>query len=122
MRWNLFLNKLCPNLLGDSYNKKFGYVGGGSSESQKVSNHLSACTCGECQSLLINRDRLSPAPTFGAAIAAASMPLLSSNPSAIAKLYLDFNGHTTSGTDWNTEFNNGASFTTPAYIAILNHL
>ena len=109
------LNEFIDLSNSSNLNKKFGYVGGGSSESQKVSSHLPACTCGGCQSLLINRDRLSPAPTFGAAIAAASMPLLSSNPSAMAKLFLDFNGHTTSGTDWNTEFNNGANFTTPAY-------
>jgi Calx-beta domain/RTX calcium-binding nonapeptide repeat (4 copies)/Metallo-peptidase family M12B Reprolysin-like len=95
--------------------KKFGYLGEGSSESQKVSSHLSACICAGCQSLLINRERLSPAPTIGSSIAAASLPLLSSNPSAAAKLFLDFNGHTTSGTEWNTRFNGGAAFTTPAY-------
>jgi Bacterial pre-peptidase C-terminal domain/Metallo-peptidase family M12B Reprolysin-like len=95
--------------------KKFGYLGEVSSESQKVSSHLSACICVGCQSLLINRERLSPAPTIGASIAASSLPLLSSNSSATAKLFLDFNGHTTSGTGWNIEFNNGANFTTPAY-------
>ncbi|MDA1017536.1 MAG: hypothetical protein O3A00_24145, partial [Planctomycetota bacterium] len=30
-------------------------------------------------------------------------------------IYLDFNGHTTSGTPWNTAFNGGADFVTPAY-------
>ena len=30
-------------------------------------------------------------------------------------IYLDFDGHTTSGTSWNTGFTSGASFTTPPY-------
>jgi methionine-rich copper-binding protein CopC len=45
----------------------------------------------------------------------ASLPLLSSNPSATSKIFLDFNGHTTSGTDWNTFYNGGANIVTPAY-------
>jgi len=40
---------------------------------------------------------------------------LSSRPSATKTIYLDFNGHTTSGTWWNTNFNGGAAFTTPAF-------
>ncbi|QDT54535.1 hypothetical protein Pan44_25680 [Caulifigura coniformis] len=40
---------------------------------------------------------------------------LSSRPSATRTIYLDFNGHTTSGTWWNTNFNDGAAFTTPAF-------
>jgi Calx-beta domain/RTX calcium-binding nonapeptide repeat (4 copies)/Metallo-peptidase family M12B Reprolysin-like len=95
--------------------RKFGYLEENASDSQKVSSHLSACTCAGCQSLVINRERLAPAPTVASAISAASLPLLSSNPGATAKLLLDFNGHTTSGTDWNTLFNGGAAFTTPAY-------
>jgi Calx-beta domain/RTX calcium-binding nonapeptide repeat (4 copies)/Metallo-peptidase family M12B Reprolysin-like len=95
--------------------RKFGYLGDNALDSQKVSSHLSACTCVGCQSLLINRERLAPAPTVASAISAASLPLLSSNPGATSKLLLDFNGHTTSGTDWNTLFNGGAAFTTPAY-------
>ncbi|MCA9060187.1 MAG: hypothetical protein KDA85_16880, partial [Planctomycetaceae bacterium] len=41
--------------------------------------------------------------------------LLHSNPTAKHTIYLDFDGHTTSGTQWNTSFNGGSSFTTPAY-------
>lgn len=41
--------------------------------------------------------------------------LLSSLPGANQTIYLDFNGHTTSGTLWNSNFNGGAAFTTPAY-------
>jgi hypothetical protein len=40
---------------------------------------------------------------------------LHSRPSAPMKIYLDFNGHTTSGTRWNTNFTGGAAFTTPAF-------
>ena len=41
--------------------------------------------------------------------------LLHSNPSATKVIYLDFNGHTTSGTQWNDDFNFGFDFATPAY-------
>jgi hypothetical protein len=40
---------------------------------------------------------------------------LHSRPSSPMKIYLDFNGHTTSGTKWNTNFTRGAAFTTPAF-------
>ena len=40
---------------------------------------------------------------------------LSSLPSASKTIYLDFNGHTTSGTWWNSSYNGGAAFTTPAF-------
>lgn len=45
--------------------------------------------------------------------------LLHSRPAATRKIYLDFNGHTTTGTPWNTlrppNGFNRATFTTPAY-------
>ena len=41
--------------------------------------------------------------------------LLNSNPGANHTIYLDFDGHTTSGTIWNNNFNGGADFTTPVY-------
>ena len=40
---------------------------------------------------------------------------LQSNAGANHTIYLDFDGHTTSGTDWNTYITNGNSFTTAAY-------
>ncbi|WP_302184773.1 Ig-like domain-containing protein [Planktothrix tepida] len=51
----------------------------------------------------------------GATVTLGSLPLLSSNPNATSKIFLDFNGHTTSGTDWNTYRNGGANIVTPAY-------
>ncbi len=41
--------------------------------------------------------------------------LLHSNLGASHTIYLDFDGHTTSGTTWNSAFNGGQAFTTPAY-------
>lgn len=40
---------------------------------------------------------------------------LHSLPSASHRIYLDFDGHTTSGTSWNTSKTGGEDFTTPAY-------
>ena len=41
--------------------------------------------------------------------------LLHSRPGATRVIYLDFKGHTTSGTSWNSSFTGGASFVTPPY-------
>lgn len=40
---------------------------------------------------------------------------LHSKPGMSRVIYLDFNGHTTSSTSWNTNFTGGAAFTTPVY-------
>ena len=41
--------------------------------------------------------------------------LLHSKPGLSRVIYLDCDGHTTSGTQWNTSYTGGADFTTPAY-------
>jgi hypothetical protein len=41
--------------------------------------------------------------------------LLNTHPNSNHTIYLDFNGHTTSGTPWNDTFNDGNDFTTPPY-------
>lgn len=41
--------------------------------------------------------------------------LLHSRPGATKVIYLDFDGHTTTGTSWNTYFSAGAPIVTPAY-------
>jgi PKD repeat protein len=41
--------------------------------------------------------------------------LLHTKPGASKVIYLDFDGHTTSGTFWNTNFASGANIVTPAY-------
>ena len=58
-----------------------------------------------------NRPRLAPARAFPA----SQTFLLHSLPGSQRTIYLDFNGHTTSGTDWNKYFTKGNSFSTPAY-------
>ncbi len=40
---------------------------------------------------------------------------LHSRPTASRKIYLDFDGHTTSGTPWNAAWRGGADFTTPPF-------
>ena len=52
--------------------------------------------------------------------AAAPFPLaetfaLHSNPGATKVIYLDFNGHTTTGEFWNTDFTSGNPIVTPAF-------
>jgi methionine-rich copper-binding protein CopC len=80
-----------------------------------LKNHLASCSCQACRSLVVNLYPIQSAPLLGATVSVASLPLLSSNPSATSKIFLDFNGHTTSGTDWNTFYNGGANIVTPAY-------
>lgn len=41
--------------------------------------------------------------------------LLHSRPTSTKKIFLDFDGHTTSGTSWNSSYTSGASFTTPPF-------
>ena len=53
----------------------------------------------------------SPAPTANRATA---VPILESLPGAGAVLYLDFDGQTVSGTQWNTDYNSGNPIVAPA--------
>jgi PKD repeat protein len=46
---------------------------------------------------------------------AAETFLLHSRPTSTKKLYLDFNGHTTTGTGWNNTYAAGANIVTPAF-------
>lgn len=95
-------------------NKRSGWLGAAPLASQNGETHLATCNCAGC-SLFINKERLAPAPVIGPTVPLASLPLLSSNPAATAKIFLDFDGHTTSGTSWNTSFNGNADIITPAY-------
>jgi len=67
-------------------------------------------------SLLQSATALADAPTA----AAAPFPLdqtflLHSTPGASKVIYLDFDGHTTSGTSWNSSYTGGGDIVTPAY-------
>jgi hypothetical protein len=71
-------------------------------------------------SLLGGGQVVAPLSEAVAGVAAAPFPLsqtflLHSDPTATKTIYLDFDGHTTSGTDWNTVYNGGANIITPAY-------
>ena len=62
----------------------------------------------------------STATTGSSIVPAANFPtsqtfLLHSRPTATKKIYLDFDGHTTTGTSWNSAYTAGASFATPAF-------
>src|SRR4028118_2093908 len=80
-----------------------------------LNNHLTGCICQGCRSTYVNLRPLAPPPVQGATLPLASLPLLSSNPSATSKVFLDFDVHTTSGTLWNSSFNGGANIVTPGY-------
>jgi methionine-rich copper-binding protein CopC len=90
-------------------------LGNSQGNTLNLNNHLTGCICQGCRSRYVNKYPLAPLPVMGAALPAASLPLLSSNPSATSKVFLDFNGHTTSGTWWNSSLNGGANIVTPAY-------
>lgn len=53
--------------------------------------------------------------TLGAELTLADTFRLHSNPGASHTIYLDFDGHVTSGTIWNSRFNDGEDIVTPAY-------
>jgi len=53
--------------------------------------------------------------TAAASIDISQAFLLHSQPGATKTIYLDFNGHTTSGTPWNSNYSGGADIVTPAY-------
>lgn len=54
-------------------------------------------------------------PLSGAALDLTQTFLLHSRPGALHTIYLDFDGHVTSGTAWNSSFTGGATIVTPAY-------
>ena len=60
------------------------------------------------------------APSGASIVPATTYPtsqtfFLHSRPTSTKKIYLDFDGHTTSGTSWNSAYTAGASFTTPPF-------
>ncbi|MGF1479153.1 MAG: Calx-beta domain-containing protein [Cyanophyceae cyanobacterium] len=97
--------------------EKIGWLGNGG---QSTMEHLLICSCAYCHNPVFETPEVerSPQPS-GSAVevsqALAALPLLSSNPNADAKIYLDFNGHVTSNTYWNSKYKDGQDFTTPAY-------
>ncbi len=73
-----------------------------------------------CEGLLPLQNAIAKAGTASgtsgtSAITAVDAFLLHSKPGASKVIYLDFNGHTTSGTIWNSNFTVGADIVTPPY-------
>ncbi|NEP59470.1 MAG: S8 family serine peptidase [Symploca sp. SIO2G7] len=76
--------------------------------------HASICCCSTCSNLPINQQPVI-APITSSIPPLNSLPLLSSNPNATAKIFLDFDGNVTSGTVWNSFYSNGNDLITPPY-------
>ena len=102
-------NTLWPERKNLSTRGKIAYP---SASASTTSNQLAEA---ENISLGGNSKGKKSAPVVDAKVPVVALPLLSSNPSATSKIFLDFDGHTTSGTDWNTFYNGGADIVTPAY-------
>lgn len=73
-----------------------------------------------CEGLLPLQNAVAKAATVSgtgtaAALTSAETFALHSKPGASKVIYLDFDGHTTTGTSWNSAFAAGASIVTPAY-------
>ena len=67
------------------------------------------------QNAVAKADTASGGTTLAGAYPADQTFLLHSRPGAQRVIYLDFNGHTTSGTPWNSNFTSGANIVTPPY-------
>jgi PKD repeat protein len=73
-----------------------------------------------CEGLLPLQNRVVSAETTGGGTSSGTLSvtdtfLLHSKPGASKVIYLDFDGHTTTGTIWNTNFAGGADIVTPPY-------
>lgn len=79
-------------------------------ENAEATAHAGGCCCPGCL--------LQSATEFSATAepaTAANIPALSSLPGSPFTIYLDFDGHTTRGTSWNSRYNGGADIVSPAY-------
>jgi hypothetical protein len=81
--------------------------------------HLAGCTCSSCAIPPVNPNLVKNQPKQSAATVSAALNLsqtffLNSLLGANHTIYLDFNGHTTSGTSWNTAYSR-ANIVTPAF-------
>lgn len=85
-------------------------------EEPLTEQHLSLCSCYCCQFAELALADLPEEPAVASAQASGgAIPALSSNPNATAKIYLDFNGHVTSDTWWNSKYNDDQDIVTAAY-------
>ena len=106
---------LDKNLANSPLNQSFGWVGENALKPERLQAHLPTCECIGCRSLVVNDELMVPNTLVGKANPLTSLPLLSSNPNATAKIFLDFDSHITSNTAWNNNYTGGADIFTPAY-------
>jgi hypothetical protein len=81
--------------------------------------HVAGCNCSSCAIPPVDPNLVKNQPKQSAATVSAALNLsqtffLNSLAGANHTIYLDFNGHTTSGTSWNTSYNR-ANIVTPAF-------
>jgi hypothetical protein len=81
--------------------------------------HVAGCTCSFCAIPPVDPNLVKNQPKQSAATVSAALNLsqtffLNSLLGANHTIYLDFNGHTTSGTSWNTSYNK-TNIVTPAF-------
>ncbi|MBU7581950.1 MAG: M10 family metallopeptidase C-terminal domain-containing protein [Nostoc sp. TH1S01] len=87
---------------------------------QNSKAHAQICSCSSCLLAPVNLNLVNAQqsqvtqPTSGVLDLSKTF-FLNSLPGAKQTIYLDFNGHTTSGTYWNTDFKGGANIVTPAF-------
>jgi hypothetical protein len=93
-----------------------------------VNGPCNCCLCtgtGVCELAAVDEGTVADAGTDAVAgaetadtsadLSAASVFALHSRPGASKRIFLDFDGHVTTGTTWNSQYRGGASIVTPAY-------
>ncbi|WP_017294026.1 S8 family serine peptidase [Geminocystis herdmanii] len=84
----------------------------------EVNFHPLICQCASCFLPPVDPQRIKDvyqSTTISPTLDLSQTFTLNSLPTANYTIYLDFTGHTTSGTYWNTYFAGGANITTPAF-------
>ncbi len=112
----LAANTSTPNATSSTnlLTENFGWLGETEVAALPTICNCAAC-CGLVASNIQNSGQTASTSTFGPTYSLSSLPLLSSNPDATAKIYLDFSGGITSNTIWNHNYNNGFNIDTPAF-------
>jgi serralysin len=76
---------------------------------------VSTCFCQACMGVFDEVPQVYGPAEFAPITDLSNTFKLNSNPGASHTIYLDFDGHTTSGTVWNALYTSNQPFTTPAY-------
>jgi hypothetical protein len=105
--------------VGNSSSVPFNISQSSSSLVSSNLQHVAGCTCSFCAIPPVDPNLVKNQPKQSAATVSAALNLsqtffLNSLLGANHTIYLDFNGHTTSGTSWNTSYNK-TNIVTPAF-------